>query len=93
MIDKKIINNIAKLSRIELDEVHAVQYAKDLSRVLEYFNQISNINTNHIEPMTTPLDQEKVLRKDVVNNIYTPEEMLANAPAKAGNLFKVPPVV
>lgn len=93
MIDKKTISQIAKLSRIEITEDEANKYAKDLSKVLDYFDQISKIETNNIEPMTTPIENEYFWREDKVSAEYSPEEMLQNAPDRAGNLFKVPPVV
>lgn len=93
MIDKKTISQIAKLSRIEISEEDANKYAKDLSKVLDYFDQISKIETKNIEPMTTPVENEYFWREDKVVAEYSPEEMLQNAPDRAGNLFKVPPVV
>lgn len=93
MIDKKTISQIAKLSRIEITEDEANKYAKDLSKVLDYFDQISKIETNNIEPMTTPIENEYFWREDKTSAEYSPEEMLQNAPDRAGNLFKVPPVV
>lgn len=93
MIDKKTIKHISELSRIALDDSHIEKYSKDLSQVLNYFDQISKIDTKGIEPMTTPIENENYWREDLVQNEYTPDEMMANAPAKAGNLFKVPPVV
>lgn len=93
MIDKKTISQIAKLSRIEITEDEANKYAKDLSKVLDYFDQISKIETNNIEPMTTPIENEYFWREDQASAEYSPEEMLQNAPDRAGNLFKVPPVV
>lgn len=93
MIDKKTISQIAKLSRIEITEEEANKYSKDLSKVLDYFDQISKIDTNQIEPMTTPLENEYFYREDKVVVQYSSEEMLQNAPDRAGNLFKVPPVV
>jgi aspartyl-tRNA(Asn)/glutamyl-tRNA(Gln) amidotransferase subunit C len=93
MIDKKTISQIAKLSRIEINEDEANKYSKDLSKVLDYFDQISKIDTKNIDPMTTPVENEYFWREDQAKSDYSPEEMLQNAPDRAGNLFKVPPVV
>lgn len=93
MIDKKTILQIAKLSRIEITEEEATKYSKDLSKALEYFDQISKVDTNQVEPMTTPVENEFFYREDKVVVQYSSEEMLKNAPDRAGNLFKVPPVV
>lgn len=93
MIDAKTIKYIAKLSRIEMDDSHVEKYSKDLSNILDYFAQISKIDTLGVEPMTTPVEYEIRWREDHVVKEYSPEEMLKNAPEKSGNLFKVPPVV
>lgn len=93
MIDKKTILQIAKLSRIEITEEEATKYSKDLSKALEYFDQISKVDTNQVEPMTTPVENEFFCREDKVVIQCSSEEMLKNAPDRAGNLFKVPPVV
>ena len=93
MIDKKTIEHIAKLSRLQISEAEAQEYSLQLSKALEYFEQISKIDTQGVAPLVTPTEIESYLREDVVETNYTAEDMTANAPARAGNLFKVPPVV
>lgn len=93
MIDKKTIEHIAKLARLHITEEEAQEYSTQLGKALAHFEQISKINTAGVEPMITPTEIEAYWREDVVKQEFTAEEMTANAPAKAGNLFKVPPVV
>lgn len=93
MIDQKTIEHIAKLARLSLSGDEAQGYADQLSKVLAHFQHISNINTDHIEPMVTPIEIKFHGRSDEVVKENTAEEILANAPDKAGHLFKVPPVV
>ena len=93
MIDKKTIEHIAKLARLEISESEANEYSQQLGKALSHFEQISKIDTKGIEPLVTPTEIEEFWHEDVVKQEFTPEEMTANAPAKAGNLFKVPPVV
>lgn len=93
MIDKKTIEHIAKLARLHVTEEEAQEYSVQLAKALGHFEQISKINTAGIEPMITPTEIEAYWREDVVKQDFTAEEMTANAPSKAGNLFKVPPVV
>ncbi|MBL7557748.1 MAG: Asp-tRNA(Asn)/Glu-tRNA(Gln) amidotransferase subunit GatC [Bdellovibrionaceae bacterium] len=84
---------MAHLSRLELSEAESNQLGKDLGKVLNFFNQIAEVNTTGVEPMVTPVEIENYLREDEKNNEITTEEIMANAPSRAGNLFKVPPVV
>lgn len=93
MIDKKTIEHIAKLSRLQITDAEAEEYSQQLSKALGYFEQISKVDTKGIEPMVTPTEIENFWREDEAKTAFTPEDMTANAPAKAGNLFKVPPVV
>ena len=93
MIDKKTIEHIAKLSRLQISEQEAQEYSQQLSKALGYFEQISKVDTKGIEPLVTPTEIEAYWREDVAQTEFTAEEMTANAPSKAGNLFKVPPVV
>lgn len=93
MIDKKTIEHIAKLARLEITEAEASEYSQQLGKALNHFEQISKINTEGVEPLVTPAEIEVYWREDEARQEFSPEEMTSNAPSKAGNLFKVPPVV
>jgi len=93
MIDKKTIEHIAKLARLEISDEEAIEYSHQLGKALSHFEQISKINTTGVEPLVTPTEIEEFWREDAAKQEFTPEEMTANAPSKVGNLFKVPPVV
>jgi len=92
-IDQKTIEHIAKLARLKVTAEEAVEYGDQLTKVLAHFQQISKINTENVEPLVTPAEIEFYLRDDVSVSELKTEAMLENAPDKAGNLFKVPPVV
>lgn len=93
MIDPKTVENIAKLARLYVTEGEAKQYSEHLSNVLKYFEQISKVKTDGIEPLVTPSEIEDFWREDKAKKELTAEEIVANAPQKTGNLFTVPPVV
>lgn len=93
MIDPKTVEHIAKLARLHVSEEDAKQYSAHLSNVLKYFEQISQVKTDGVEPLVTPTDFEAFWREDVSKKELTAEEIVANAPQKTGNLFTVPPVV
>lgn len=93
MIDKKTIEHIAKLARLHITDQEAQEYSEQLSKALKYFEQISKVDTKGVEPMVTPTEIENFWREDEVVKDLSADEITANAPAKAGNLFKVPPVV
>lgn len=93
MIDKKTIEHIAKLARLHITEEEANEYSSQLSKAIGHFEQIAKVDTQGVEPLITPTEIESFWREDEAKTDFTSEEMTANAPAKAGNLFKVPPVV
>ena len=93
MIDQKLIEHIAKLARLKINSQEAAEYGQQLSKVLNHFQEINKIDTAGIEPLVTPTDIEFYDRPDEAHNAFSAEEMVANAPEKAGQLFKVPPVV
>lgn len=93
MIDKKTIEHMARLSKLKLSEEQLSEYSEQIARTLSYFEQISQIPTEQVEPLVTPVEIEFTAREDVVVKELTSEEIVANAPLKSGHLFKVPPVV
>lgn len=93
MIDQNTIQHIAKLARLKVTAEEAAEYGDQLTKVLTHFQQISKINTDNVEPLVTPSEIEFYLREDVAVAELSTEAKLENAPDKAGNLFKVPPVV
>jgi aspartyl-tRNA(Asn)/glutamyl-tRNA(Gln) amidotransferase subunit C len=93
MIDKKAIEHIAKLARLQITDGEAIEFSQQLSKMLGYFEQISKVDTTGVEPLVTPSEMEVHWREDVNIKELTAEELVASAPEKVGNLFKVPPVV
>lgn len=93
MIDKKTIEHIAKLARLKITETEAVEYSRQMEKILQSFEKIAKLDTKDVEPLITPTEIETYWREDVVSQEITSEEILSNAPSRSGNLFKVPPVV
>jgi aspartyl-tRNA(Asn)/glutamyl-tRNA(Gln) amidotransferase subunit C len=92
-IDKKTVEQIASLAKLQLSEKEAVALTEQLGHVLNHFEQVAKINTDGIEPLVTPTDMPNFLRDDVVVQETSVEEIMSNAPQRTGHLFTVPPVV
>lgn len=90
MIDVK---KVASLARLSLSAAEESQYQAQLAEVFKHFDEVSQINTDGVAPMVTPSQLEDSWRDDVISQVLSTEQALANAPEKSGNLFKVPPVV
>lgn len=92
-IDAEVVKKMAKLAHLQLTEHQIQGYANQMASIMKYFEEISAIETTDVEPMVTPIEIQTEWRADIVNQEFTAEQMVANAPMRSGNLFKVPPVV
>ncbi len=93
MIDAQVVEKIAKLSRLELDEEEAVRYAEQLNQILDTMEALQQIDTEGVAPLAHVLPMENVLRKDEVGACFTQETVLANAPEQDDGMFQVPKIV
>jgi aspartyl-tRNA(Asn)/glutamyl-tRNA(Gln) amidotransferase subunit C len=93
VLSKDAVQHIAKLARLTLTEAETESFSHQLSAILESFNEIAKIDTKGVQPLVTPTEMTVALRVDAVEESKSTEPLLQNAPARAGNLFKVPPVV
>ncbi|MES2802521.1 MAG: Asp-tRNA(Asn)/Glu-tRNA(Gln) amidotransferase subunit GatC [Bdellovibrionota bacterium] len=91
--NKDVIQKIANLARLRLSPEEATEFSEQLSKIILHFDEISDLDTQGIEPLITPSEIEYSTREDAVKQNFHAADMVANAPEKQGNLFKVPPVV
>ena len=92
-IDKNTINKIAKLSRIKLEEKEADSLIKDLNSILDWVEQLNEVNTEKIEPLSNISLSKLPQREDIAENKNNSKEILSNAPDKLEGYFAVPKVV
>lgn len=92
MITIKDVEHVAKLARLELTDEEKELYTKQLGDVLEYVNQMNEVDTSKIEPMTQVVDFVNVMREDKVVYEQTKEELMKNAPEEENGFFKVPKI-
>ena len=92
MITIKDVEHVAKLARLELTDAEKELYTKQLGDVLQYVNQMNEVDTSKIEPMTQVVDFVNVMREDKVVYEQTKEELMKNAPEQENGFFKVPKI-
>jgi aspartyl-tRNA(Asn)/glutamyl-tRNA(Gln) amidotransferase subunit C len=92
-IDADLVRHIGKLSRIELTAQQVDTFAGQLASILSYFDKLSELNTDNVEPMAHAVELRNVLADDVPHQSLTAEQALANAPQRDGDFFKVPKVI
>lgn len=87
------VEHIAALARLRLTDAEKALYREQLSAILDYMTRLRRLDTSAIEPTATVLPLRTVLRPDETRPSLAPEALLANAPAVAGQMFQVPPVL
>lgn len=92
-VDADTVRRIAHLARIAVKEDEIAHLQSELNSILSWVEQLSEVDVNGVEPMTsvTPMAMKK--RADVVTDGGIPEDILRNAPASEENFFLVPKVV
>jgi aspartyl-tRNA(Asn)/glutamyl-tRNA(Gln) amidotransferase subunit C len=88
-IDDKLIEYIGDLSRLYLSDEEKAERAKDLTDILGYVEKLSELDTAGLPEMTHPFEQVNRFRTDEVTNAARTDEMLAGAPERSGDYFKV----
>ena len=92
-IDKNTINKIARLSRIKLNDKESEDYINDLNSILDWVEQLNEVDTEKVEPLSNISSSILPKRKDVSKDTNSSEEILENAPDKLEGFFAVPKVV
>jgi len=92
-VDSTTVRRIAHLARIAVAEDEVEHLKGELNAILAFVEQLSEVNVEGVEPMTsvTPLEMKK--RKDEVTDGGIPDDVVRNAPAAEGHFFLVPKVV
>lgn len=92
-IDRPLLDKIAHLARLEFDEKDAEKMIRDMSAIVDWVEQLKEVDTEGVEPLTTMSSEINMLREDVVQEHLSHERALANAPAKDEQFFRVPKVL
>ena len=92
-VDSRTVRRIAHLARIAVADDEVEHLRGELNAILAFVEQLSEVDVEGVEPMTsvTPMTMKK--RADVVTDGENAEAVLANAPAREGDYFVVPKVV
>ncbi|HEV3448965.1 MAG TPA: Asp-tRNA(Asn)/Glu-tRNA(Gln) amidotransferase subunit GatC [Gemmataceae bacterium] len=84
---------VAHLARLELSDAELESMARHLSTILDYVDQLQQINTDNVEPLAHPLPIHNVFREDEPAPSLPVDAALANAPKREGDFYSVPAVL
>jgi aspartyl-tRNA(Asn)/glutamyl-tRNA(Gln) amidotransferase subunit C len=92
-LDEATVARIARLARIDVPEAELGPLAEELSHILGWIEQLSEVDTKDTPPMTSVVAMRLACREDKVSDGGRPEDILANAPERQDDYFVVPKVV
>ena len=87
------VRHIAKLARIAMSDEELERLLPELNNILGWVEQLGEVNTDGIEPLTAVIDQKLRLREDAVTDGDIRDQVLANAPEAQHGFFAVPKVI
>ncbi len=92
MITKKELEHLAELARLELTEGSEEKLLKDLEKILNHFEELKELDTEKVAPMTGGTMSVNAWREDEEENRLPKEKALEQFPKKKKGYLKVPPV-
>jgi aspartyl-tRNA(Asn)/glutamyl-tRNA(Gln) amidotransferase subunit C len=92
-VDAATVRRIAHLARIAVTEAEVPHLQSELNAMLAFVEQLSEVNVEGVEPMTSVMPMEMKKRPDVVTEGGIAEKIVMNAPASEDHFFLVPKVV
>jgi aspartyl-tRNA(Asn)/glutamyl-tRNA(Gln) amidotransferase subunit C len=93
MLDRDQVHKVAHLARLELAVEEEDKFATQLSSILDYFEQLSELDTSNVEPTTRAIDLSNVTRSDRLQPYGDRETILEGAPERDDNFFRVPKII
>jgi aspartyl-tRNA(Asn)/glutamyl-tRNA(Gln) amidotransferase subunit C len=92
-VDAATVRRIAHLARIAVAEEEVGHLQGELNAILAFVEQLSEVDVDGVEPMTSVTPMEMKKRQDVVTDGGIPDDIVRNAPASEDHFFVVPKVV
>jgi aspartyl-tRNA(Asn)/glutamyl-tRNA(Gln) amidotransferase subunit C len=92
-LTKAEVEHVARLARLELSEAEQEEFTGQLNEILDFVEQLNQVDTKSIEPTAHAIPVANVFRADKVNPSLDPDSALANAAERVDNFFKVPKVL
>lgn len=93
MISREDVARVARLARLALTDAELETMREQLNAILAHIDALRAVDTSGIEPTSHAVPQFNVMRDDEPRPCLSVEEMLANAPDRAGDFFRVPRII
>lgn len=93
MIDREQVRKVALLARLELTPEEEEQFTTQLGSILDYFEQLSELDVTDVQPTARAIDVSNVTRLDELQPYSDRGAILNSAPEQEGDFFKVPQIL
>jgi aspartyl-tRNA(Asn)/glutamyl-tRNA(Gln) amidotransferase subunit C len=93
MITREAVEHVARLARLALSDAELERMRAELSTILAHIDTLAALPTEGVEPTAHAVPLVNVMREDEPRPCFLQAEMLANAPDRAGELFRVPRII
>jgi aspartyl-tRNA(Asn)/glutamyl-tRNA(Gln) amidotransferase subunit C len=93
VISRDDVLRVARLARLALTDAEVETMRAQLSAILSHIDALKAVDTAGVEPTSHAVPQFNVMREDEPRPCFPVEEMLANAPDRAGDFFRVPRII
>jgi aspartyl-tRNA(Asn)/glutamyl-tRNA(Gln) amidotransferase subunit C len=92
-IERKTVEHVAKLARLQLSDAELATYQKQLGAILDYIAKLGTLDVAGLEPLAHPAETSNIFRDDTVKPCLPRTDALRNAPDRNDDFFIVPKVV
>lgn len=92
-VDQATVRHIARLARLKVSDDEAKNLEQELTSILDWIEQLNEVDTDNVEPMTSSVEMTMKQRDDEVTKGGHPDQIVKNAPSSEDNFFMVPKVV
>jgi len=92
-VDKTTVSRVARLARINIDDDRLEPMAQELSSIMNWIEQLNEVNTDAVEPLASVTGHALPMRDDIVTDGEMADQIVQNAPESMSGFFVVPKVV
>ena len=93
MIDREQVKKVAHLARLDITPEEEQQFTTQLNSILDYFEQLSELDTNNVPPTTRAIELSNITRRDRLKPFPDKEALIQAAPEPEGDYFRVPKIL
>jgi len=93
MLEREEVKKVAHLARLALTEDETDAFTGQLAQILDYVEQLNELDTENVAPTAHAIDMRNVTRPDDLENYEHREDLLDAAPEREGDFFRVPKIL